>query len=69
MRDLKPLIFACTGDDVNTPSIRMKLDDAGFDKAVTNPLNTNYIKDTMIPMVIQNQEQLSVKFALHRKLI
>jgi len=52
IKDLKPLLFACSGDDVESPEIKLKLDAAGFDKALTNPLTTNYIKQTMIAMII-----------------
>ena len=51
-KDLKPLLFACSGDDVESSSIKLKLEAAGFDKALTNPLTTNYIKETMIPLII-----------------
>ena len=52
LKDLKPLLFACSGDDVDSPAIKLKLDAAGFDKALTNPLTTNYIKETMIPLIV-----------------
>jgi hypothetical protein len=50
--NLKPILIACTGDDVTNPLIKKNLDLAGFDEAITNPLNTAYIKDTIIPMIM-----------------
>ena len=52
VKDLKPLLFACSGDDVESSEIKMKLDAAGFDRALTNPLTSNYIKNTMIPLIV-----------------
>jgi hypothetical protein len=31
IKDLKPLLFACTGDDVDNPRIKANIEDAGFD--------------------------------------
>ena len=52
VKDLKPLLFACTGDDIDNVSIHRKLEKAGFDEALTNPLTSPYIKDKMIPNLI-----------------
>ena len=51
IRDLKPLLFACTGDDVNSPFVKANIEAAGFDEALTNPLTSPYIKETVIPMI------------------
>lgn len=51
IKDLKPLLFACTGDDVNSPLVKANIEAAGFDKALTNPLTSPYIKETVIPMI------------------
>ena len=56
VKHLKPLLFACTGDNVEDPEMKRSLDAAGFDEALTNPLTTSYIKDKMIPMLIENLE-------------
>ena len=59
IKDLKPLLFACSGDDVTNPSIKKNLTEAGFDEAVTNPLTTAYIKEKIIPMLVMNEELIS----------
>ena len=51
IRDLKPLLYACTGDDVENPRIKVNLEEAGFDQALTNPLTSPYIKDNLVPMI------------------
>ena len=58
IKDLKPLLLACTGDDVTSPHIKKMLDEAGFDEAMTNPLTTAYIKDKIIPMILRNEESI-----------
>jgi CheY-like chemotaxis protein len=45
IKELKPLIVACTGDDVNNPHIRAALNKAGFDEAITTPLTAGYVND------------------------
>ena len=54
IKDLKPLLIACSGDDVTNSFIKKNLDDAGFNDAITNPLTTAYIKDKIIPMIMMN---------------
>jgi hypothetical protein len=52
---LKPLIIACTGDNISNSFIKKNIDEAGFDLAMTNPLTTAYIKDKIIPMMTMNE--------------
>ena len=55
IENLKPLLIACTGDDVTSPFIKKNLNEAGFDDATTNPLTTAYIKDKIFPMIMMNE--------------
>jgi hypothetical protein len=65
IKNLKPLLLACTGDDVTNHFIKLNLDEAGFDESITNPLTTGYIKDKIIPMIIMNEESISQQFKVH----
>jgi hypothetical protein len=59
IKDLKPLLLACSGDDVTSPIIKKNLEEAGFDEAITNPLTTAYITNKIIPMIIKNEEAIT----------
>jgi CheY-like chemotaxis protein len=54
IKDLKPLIFCCSGEDVTHPDMKKKLDESGFDGALPNPLTTPYLKDKLHPIVKEN---------------
>ena len=45
IKELKPLIIACSGDDVENAYTRRALQKAGFDEAITTPLTAGYVKE------------------------
>ena len=57
MKQLKPMIIACSGDDISTPQMKIELKDAGFDDAITAPMTASYVKEeltNMLDMIVQN---------------
>ena len=51
VKELKPLIIACSGDDVDNPFIKKSLIEAGFDEAITSPLTVGYVKEKLVSMI------------------
>jgi CheY-like chemotaxis protein len=59
IKELKPLIIACSGDDVDNPFIRRALNEAGFDEAITTPLTVGYVKEKLISMIENNINEVN----------
>ena len=62
VKSLKPLILACSGDDVHNPFMQKALNEAGFDEAITAPLKVDYIKGELISMIDANIKNLTESF-------
>jgi hypothetical protein len=43
LEHFRPLIVACTSDDIENEAIKRSIDEAGFDLAVMTPLTTQKI--------------------------
>ena len=66
LKNLKPLIIACSSDDLESPPMERRLEDAGFDYSVSSPLSSKYVKDELIVMVEENIERINGIFNVHK---
>lgn len=68
VKDLKPLIIACSSDDITNPVIRRNLELAMFDDATLSPLSTVYLKGHILPMIDKNKLRIQRKFSLYQQI-
>jgi CheY-like chemotaxis protein len=47
LKELKPLIIACSSDDMESPLMKRRLEEAGFDYAISSPLTAKYVKEIL----------------------
>ena len=66
LKELKPLIIACSSDDMESPLMKRRLDEAGFDYAISSPLTAKYVKDILTVQINSNIENLDSLFNIHK---
>jgi hypothetical protein len=59
IKELKPLIIACSGDNVDDPTIRKNLNEAGFDEAISTPLTAGYVREKLVSMINNNIKDIN----------
>ena len=47
LKELKPLIIACSSDDMESPLMKRRLEEAGFDYTISSPLTAKYVKEIL----------------------
>jgi hypothetical protein len=53
MKEVCPLMIACTSEDVEHPFIKNAILKAGFDFAITSPMTTSKVNDIIIKLIME----------------
>jgi hypothetical protein len=66
LKEIRPIMIACSSDDLESESIQARLNEAGFDSYLMAPLTTSKVQETVIKLIKQRDIEIYKKMRMYK---
>ena len=64
LKEIRPIMIACSSDDLESEIVQARLNDAGFDSYLMAPLTTSKVQETVIKLIKERDIQIYKKIKM-----